>query len=150
MRITEELVKETDMTRTQLAVDRINLHVGTPQKLTVLASLQEEGFVGDVVLRVKGLPDGVEALTESQNEPDNPVVLDEGERDQYVPRLSKASLLLIAGTTALSTSTPQRIRIILQPVLWNNMPHSTHFRGELGLPFLGREISLMVVNPGNK
>jgi hypothetical protein len=147
--ITEEAVKMSDMTRVQLPIDRINLHLGVPKRITIQTDL-EEGFVGNVVLRVEGLPAGVEVLPESQIEPDHAVVLDEGERDVYLPRLSKASLVLLANTTTPVLSTPQLVRISAQPVLWNNTAQSNQLNRSSRLPSFGREISLLVVDSGNE
>ena len=142
--ITEEVVKMSDMTRIQIPVDRINLQVGVPKRLTVQASL-EEGFVENLILRVEGLSAGVEALPESEIESDHAVVLDEGERDMYVPRLSKASLIFIAKRMPSAPLRPQLARIAAQPVLLNDRARFGHLAGASSLLF-GREIPLLIVD----
>ena len=114
--------------------DRVNLKAGTAGKLTVITD-QEEGFGGEIVLSIKNLPAGVEALPGTDLEPDKGINPDEGPKERFVPRSQKATVLLVAREDAPATPMPRMIRIVARPVVG----------GSLGPPQLVREVPLMVV-----
>jgi hypothetical protein len=113
-------------------IDRINLQAGSPKTLTVVTS-HEEGFSGPVAVSVEGLPAGIELLPGSDPEPDHVMPLDQGDRDSYVPRTSKATLILLAGADAAPTTAPRLVRFVVRV-------------GAIALPV--REIPLMIAGGG--
>ena len=63
-------------------------------KLT-LVTAQEEGFGGEIVLRMENLPPGVEALPGTELEPEKGINPDEGPKERFVPKSQKATVLLV-------------------------------------------------------
>ncbi len=115
-----------------IPIERINLEAGRAKKLAVATAL-EEGFSRPVAVSVEGLPPGVELLPGSDPEPDPVPPVDEGERDKYVPRSSKATLILLSRSDAAPMTTPRLVRFVVR-------------EGGRTLPV--REIPLMVVGGG--
>ena len=96
-----------------MPIDRINLIAGVPKKLTVVTGL-EEGFAAAVAVGVEGLPEGVKLFPASAPETQPSVLLDEGDRERYLPRTSRAPVVLIANADAVPTETPQSVRFTVR------------------------------------
>jgi len=94
-------------------IDRINLEAGIPKKLAVVTSL-EEGFSSPVAVSVEGLPAGVELLPGSEPEPARVAPLDEGERDRYLPRTSKATVVLLSRPDTPPMTAPRLVRFLVR------------------------------------
>ena len=114
--------------------DRVNLRAGRAAKLT-LVTAQEEGFAGEIVLRMENLPPGVEALPGTELEPEKGINPDEGPKERFVPKSQKTTVLLVARGDAPATPMPRMIRIVARPVLG----------GSLGPPQFVQEVPLMVL-----
>ena len=106
----------------ELAVqeDRLNLAPGQAGKLTVTTG-QEEGFTGQIVLRVEGLPQGVEALPSTDYQPEKPPHLDQGPKQRYLPQQGTTSVMIVAGPDAPATRMPRILRIQARPVVSGKM-----------------------------
>ena len=106
----------------ELAVqeDRLNLAPGQAGKLTVTTG-QEEGFTGQIVLRVEGLPQGVEALPSTDYQPEKPPHLDQGPKQRYLPQQGATSVMIVAGPEAPATRMPRILRIQARPVVSGKM-----------------------------
>lgn len=115
--------------------DRVNLKRGSARKLTLITE-QEEGFEGEIALRVENLPEGVEAYPGTDVEGDKGPPIDEGYKERFVPKTQKATVMLFAGADAPLTRIPQFIRLHARPVV-GEQP------GEL---LMIQEIPLMVVS----
>ena len=129
-----------DATQVDYAVDRINLSPGMPRKLSVRTSL-EEGFTGSVIVKIEDLPPGVEILPASETEPDDTPPLDQGDKHRFLPRISTATLVLMARNDSPSTATPRFVRVVVTPVRPD---------GILGNPLSVQAVPLMVIKPGAK
>jgi hypothetical protein len=114
--------------------DCLNLAAGKAQKLSVITD-QEEGFEGQVILSVEGLPEGVRVATATEVEPDTPPPASEGKRERYTTKKQKATLLLVVDAGAPAAATPSTGRVYAQPVV----------NGDLGERILVKEIPVMVV-----
>jgi hypothetical protein len=114
--------------------DCLNLAAGKAQKLSVITD-QEEGFEGQVILSVEGLPEGVRVATATEVEPDTPPPTSEGKRERYRTKSQKATLLLVVDPGAAATRLPAVARVYAQPVVG----------GELGGRILVKKIPVMVV-----
>ena len=113
---------------------QINLARGGAKKLTVTTD-QEEGFAGEIALKVEGLPPGVDAVTGTEVDPDRGPPLDEGHKKRFVPKSQTAVIMLVAGEDAPLTRWPKFIRVVARPVV----------DGKIGPPLPLEEIPLMVV-----
>ena len=100
--------------------DRLNLVPGQAGKLTVTTG-QEEGFTGQIVLRVDGLPPGVEALPSTDYQPEKPPHLDQGPKQRYLPQQGATSVMIVAGPDAPATRMPRILRIQARPVVSGRM-----------------------------
>ena len=96
--------------------DRLNLVPGEAGKLTVTTG-QEEGFAGQILLQVEGLPPGVEALPGTDYQPETPPHLDQGPKERYMPQLGAASVMIVAAEDAPATRMPRILRIRARPVV---------------------------------
>ena len=112
----------------------VNLTQGEAKKLTVITG-QEEGFSGEIALRVENLPPGVEVFPGTEVEPDRGPNPDEGPKERFVAKSQKATILLMAGREAPVTTWPQFVRITARPVM----------EGQPGEPLPVGQIPLMVV-----
>ena len=131
-------VNEGSKPGTAVPIDRINLIAGVPKKLTVVTGL-EEGFAAAVAVGAEGLPQGVKLFPASAPETQPGVLLDEGDKERYLPRTSRAPVVLIADADAVSTETPQWVRFTVRC-----------FAGK-GFTLRVREVPLMVVrHPGGQ
>ena len=100
----------------QVQQDRLNLVPGQAGKLTVTTG-QEEGFAGQILLRVEGLPPGVEALPGTDYRPETPPHLDQGPRERYMPQQGATSIMVVAAEDAPATRMPSILRIRARPVV---------------------------------
>ena len=114
--------------------EQINLERGGAKKLTVTTD-QEEGFGGEIALKVEGLPPGVDAVTGTEVDPDRGPPLDEGHKKRFVPKSQTAVIMLVASEDAPLTRWPKFIRVVARPVV----------DGKIGPPLPLEEIPLMVV-----
>ncbi len=113
---------------------QINLARGGAKKVTVTTD-QEEGFGGEIALRVEGLPPGVDAVTGTEVDPDRGPPLDEGHKKRFVPKSQTAVIMLVAGEDAPLTRWPKFIRVVARPIV----------DGKIGPPLPLEEIPLMVI-----
>ena len=111
--------------------DRVNLVAGEARKLTVTTG-QEEGFDGEVVIAVEGLPRGVEALTGTEVEDEGPLADPSVRERSFVPKTQKATIVLLAHADAPATSMPQVVRLKARPIV-NGNPGTEIFIGEMAL-----------------
>ena len=100
--------------------DRLNLVPGEAGKLTVTTG-QEEGFAGQILLRVEGLPPGVQALPGTDYQPETPPHLDQGPRERYMPQQGATSIMIVAAADAPATRMPRVLRIRARPVVSGKM-----------------------------
>jgi hypothetical protein len=119
----------------KLQEERVNLGPGEAKKLTVVTD-QEEGFTGEIALKVENLPPGVEALPGTEVEPDRGPTPDEGPKERFVAKSQTATILLMASPDAPATELPQFLRIVARPII----------EGSPGSPLAVGEVPLMVVN----
>ena len=100
--------------------DRLNLVPGEAGKLTVTTG-QEEGFAGQILLQVEGLPPGVQALPGTDYQPETPPHLDQGPRERYMPQRGATSIMIVAAADAPATRMPRVLRISARPVVSGKM-----------------------------
>ncbi|MCY3757998.1 MAG: hypothetical protein OXG96_09775 [Acidobacteria bacterium] len=100
--------------------DRLNLVPGEAGKLTVTTG-QEEGFAGQILLQVEGLPPGVQALPGTDYQPEAPPNLDEGPKARYMPQQGATSVMIVAAEDAAATRMPRILRIQARPVVSGKM-----------------------------
>lgn len=100
--------------------DRLNLVPGEAGKLTVTTG-QEEGFTGQILLRVEGLPPGVEALSSTDYQPETPPHLDQGPKERYMSQQGATSVMIVAAAGAPATRMPRILRIRARPVVSGKM-----------------------------
>ena len=100
--------------------DRLNLVPGEAGKLTVTTG-QEEGFAGQILLQVEGLPPGVQALPGTDYQPETPPNLDEGPKARYRPQQGATSVMIVAAADAPATRMPRVLRIQARPVVSGKM-----------------------------
>ncbi len=100
----------------ELKEERVNLMPGEARKLTLITE-QEEGYSGEIALRVEKLPPGVEAFPGTEVEPDRGLNPDEGEKERFVPKTQKATIVLMARADAPLTTQSHFVRIVGQPII---------------------------------
>ncbi|MCY3759236.1 MAG: hypothetical protein OXG96_16080, partial [Acidobacteria bacterium] len=100
--------------------DRLNLVPGEAGKLTVTTG-QEEGFNGQVLLRVEGLPPGVQALPGTDFQPETPPHLDQGPKERYMPQRGATSVMIVAAADAPATRMPRILHIRACPAVSGKM-----------------------------
>ncbi len=131
-------VNEGSKPGTGVPIDHINLIAGVPKTLTVVTGL-EEGFAAAIAVGAEGLPQGVELLPASALATQPEVLLDEGDKERFLPTTSRAPVVLIADADAVFTETPQWVRFTVRS-----------FTGK-GSTLSVREVPLMVVrHPGGQ
>ena len=118
--------------------DRLNLVPGEAGKLTVTTG-QEEGFTGQILLQVEGLPPGVQALPSTDYQPETPPNLDQGPKERYMPQQGATSVMIVAAEDAPATRMPRILRIRARPVV----------SGKLGPLLAVGKVHLMVLK-GNR
>ena len=116
--------------------DSLNVVPGKAGKLTVTVE-QEEGYSGEVALSLEGLPPGVRAFTGAETPPPRGGVLDEGRKEQFVPKNQKVVILVLGSPDAAATAMPQMVRLVARPVV----------EGRVGAPLLVQEIPVSVSKP---
>ena len=119
--------------------DSINVVPGEAAKLTVTVE-QEEGYSGEVALSLEGLPPGLRAFTGAETPPARGGVLDEGRKEQFVPKNQKVVILVMASPDAAATAMPQMVRLVARPVV----------EGRVGAPLLVQEIPVSVSKPASQ
>jgi hypothetical protein len=119
--------------------ERVNLARGEARKLRLEAD-QEEGFAGDILFSVEGLPPGVESFAGAEVEPDRGGPEDEGEKGRFRPKTDKVAILLRARPDSPLTELPHLLRVVARPVV----------QGAVGEALQVVEIPLMVVDPASK
>ena len=124
--------------------DRLNLVPGEAGKLTVTTE-QEEGFSGQISLRVEDLPPGVEALPSTDFQPEKPPHLDEGPKKRFLPELGTTSIMIVASPDAPATWMPRILRIQARPVVSGKMGPLLPV-GEVHLMVLDRTPSKLASN----
>ena len=115
----------------ELKEDRVNLVAGEARKLT-LTTGREEGFDGEVVIGVEGLPRGVEALTGTEVENEGPLADPSVRERSFVPKTQKATIILLAKADAPATSMPKVVRFTARPIV-NGKPGTELFIGNMAL-----------------
>lgn len=100
--------------------DRLNLVPGEAGKLTVSTG-QEEGFAGQILLQVEGLPPGVQALPGTDYQPETPPYLDDGPKARYMPQQGATAVMIVAAEDAPETRMPHILRIRARPVVSGKM-----------------------------
>ena len=100
--------------------DRLNLVPGEAGKLTVTTG-QEEGFAGQILLRVERLPPGVQALPATDYQPETPPHLDQGPKERYRPQQGATSVMIVAAADAPATRMPRILRVRARPVVSGKM-----------------------------
>ncbi|MBM3803229.1 MAG: hypothetical protein FJW26_13090 [Acidimicrobiia bacterium] len=116
--------------------DGLNLVAGEAKKLTLVTE-QEEGFGGEILFSVQGLPPGVQALAGADVEPDTEPPLPEINKERFVPKSKKTTILLAADADAPASGVPQLARIIARPVVG----------GKIGAPLTVGGVVVMVLKP---
>jgi len=96
-----------------IPMDRINLEAGKPRRFSVMTA-HEEGFKAPIAISVEGLPEGIDLLPGADPEPDHVMPLDQGARDTYIPRTSKATLILLARPDATPMRAPRMVRFVVR------------------------------------
>ena len=119
--------------------DAANLVPGEASKLTIITD-QEEGFGGEVVLKIEGLPRGVEALAGADVEPDTGLPFPEVHKERFVPKSKKTTIVLVTAADAPATQMPKVARITARPVVG----------GKLGAPLKVRDLPVMVLKPSQQ
>lgn len=115
-------------------VDRINLTAGESQQLTVSAEL-EEGFTGELLITVNGLPAGVSAAfptakassEKPEDEPD----------ERHTPVSRQVTVVLVASEETPASAMPAYIQIKGRPIV----------QGKLGPRLTVATVPLMVLRP---
>ena len=120
----------------ELKEDRVNLVASEARKLT-LTTGREEGFDGEVVIGVEGLPPGVEALTGTEVESEGPLADPSVRERSFVPKTQKATIILLAKADAPATSMPKVVRFKARPIV----------NGNLGAEIFIGKMALMVIRP---
>ncbi len=100
--------------------DRLNLVPGEAGKLTV-ATGREEGFAGQILLQVEGLPPSVQAFPGTDYQPEMPPNLDDGPKGRYMPQQGATSIMIVAAEDAPATRMPSVLRIQARPVVSGKM-----------------------------
>ncbi len=119
--------------------DAANLVPGEASKLTIITE-QEEGFGGEVVLKIEGLPRGVEALAGADVEPDTAPPFPEVHKERFVPKSKKTTILLVTAADAPATQMPKVARVVARPVVG----------GKLGAPLKVKDLPVMVLKPSQE
>ena len=114
----------------------LNLVAGRASKLSLVTD-QEEGFQGYVIMTVEGLPEGVEAHTATEVEPDRPPAMNRGRQERYVSKSRKATFVFVVEEDAPATRLPVTARLLARPV----------GEGRLGAAIPVKDLLIMVVRP---
>jgi hypothetical protein len=102
--------------KVEVVEERVNLTPGTTQQVSV-AIEHEEDYKGLVALNVEGLPPGVQAVGGSEPDEEKPPLMNAGKAERYFPKSKKAVLVLVAAPDAPLTTLPQRVRVVVRPIV---------------------------------
>ena len=119
----------------EIKEDRFNLAIGEARKLTISAG-QEEGFDGQIAVRVEDLPPGVVVLPAADVAPAQGPPFAKVHPERFVPKSQLMTLILVANADAPTTRMPSWVKVKAQPIV----------AGQLGTPFLVKELAIMVVD----
>lgn len=119
--------------------DAMNLVPGKAHKLTIVTN-QEEGFSGEVMFRIEGLPNGVEALAGADVESGTGFDFPKVNKERFEPKNKKTTILMVTAADAPATQIPVVAHIIAWPIV----------EGELGTPLEVESIPVMVLSPSNR
>jgi len=119
----------------EIKEDRFNLAVGEARKLTISLG-QEEGFGGQIAVRVEDLPPGVVVLPAADVAPAQGPPFAKVHPERFVPKNQIVTLILVADVNAPITRMPSWAKVKVQPII----------AGQLGTPFLAKELAIMVVD----
>ena len=114
--------------------DHINITKGEARKLTISAG-REEGFEGQVAIRVENLPPGVVVLPGSDIDPPQGPPFAKVHPERYVPKTQIVTLMLLANEQAGNTEMPTWASVVAQPIV----------AGKIGRPFWVKDLAIMVV-----
>ena len=120
--------------RIEATPEVVNLRPGQAQKVTILSD-QEEGFGGDILFSVDGLPSRVQFLPGAEVEPHKEPPLPEIHKERFVPKNQTTTVLLAAAPGAPATRMPARVRLSARPVVG----------GKLGEAIAAGELLVMVL-----
>jgi hypothetical protein len=119
----------------EIKEDRFNLAKGEARKLTISAG-QEEGFDGQIAVRVEDLPPGVARLACRRCRASAGTAICQGSSGEIRPKSQLMTLILVANAEAPTTRMPSWVKVKAQPIV----------AGQLGTPFLVKELAIMVVD----
>jgi len=119
----------------EIKEDRFNLATGQARTLT-LSVAQEEGFDGQIAVRVEDLPSGVIVLPAADVAPAQGPPFAKVHPERFLPRNQIVTLILVANADAPITRMPSWAKVKVQPIV----------SGQLGTPFLTKELAIMVVD----
>ncbi len=120
------------------AVSAVNISPGQARTLSVTTNY-EEGYSGDVAITIENLPEGIQALPATQMEPEKREPFEMINKDWYVSKTQKASILLLASSDAPLTRVPQYMRVHVRPVL----------QGRPGISLHVKDLPVVVVDEAN-
>ena len=118
----------------KVAEDQINLEVGQATKMTVVAE-QEEGFDGQIAVKVGNLPPGIQALPAVEAEEKIPPPLGSLHPDRFRPRSEKVFIMLLAAADTPVSNAPHMADITVRPIV----------EGKPGDPVFVQKLPLMVI-----
>ena len=119
----------------RLAEDRVNLIKGKARKIAISAD-QEEGFDGQIAVRVEDLPPGVAVLPAADIAPAQGPPFAKVHPERFVPKNQIVTLILLADERAEVTKMPVWAKVKVQPIV----------SGQVGKPFSVRDLGIMVVD----
>ncbi len=116
-------------------VNEINLVRGRAKMLRIVASW-EEGFDGEITIRAKNLPAGVQMYPAAAVESTKGPAWEKIDQERFVPRTREIAVILLAEQETPTTSAPHMIQLAAVPVVGE----------EPSAPFSWKELPLMVVS----
>jgi len=119
----------------EIKEDRFNLTRGEAKTLTISAG-QEEGFGGQIAVRIEDLPSGVIVLPAADVATAQGPPFAKVHPEKFVPKTQIVTLMLIANADAPITRMPGWAKVNVQPIV----------AGQLGTPFLVKDLAIMVVD----
>ena len=123
--------------RIEIGAGRLNLVAGEASKLTITTE-QEEGFGGEIAIRVEDLPPGVEAYPGTKVKLEKPPPAESFDDDErFAVGSQTATILLIAGADAPATTMPRFAQVKARPIV----------QGRPGELLSVGELPIMVVRP---
>src|SRR5262249_19403209 len=116
--------------------DQVNLTKGEARKLTIFEG-REEGFEGQVAIRVENVPAGVVVLPAADIDPPQGPPFAKVHPERYVPKTQILTLMLLANEQAAITEMPRWVSVTAQSIVG----------GKVGRPFWVKDLAIMVVEP---